>query len=157
MKKPVIILLAIVAAAAAAYFFSYHFATHETRRMLSAADGSAWLRAEFALTDEQSRAIAALQADYEPRCMEMCERIVKANNRLEKLLRESKAMTPELEAAVRESSQTQADCRAATLAQAFAISAHMAPEQAVRYRAMMKPHIVGLSAGHQAVSSEFAK
>ena len=157
MKKPILILLVMVAAAAAAYFSSYRIATHETRQMLSAADGSAWLRTEFALNDEQARAIAALQADYEPRCMKMCERIVIANKRLDKLMRESKTMTPELEAAVREVSQTQADCRAATLAQAFAISAHMAPEQAVRYRVMMKSHIFEPVAGHQAVISEFAK
>ena len=142
MKRPVLILLAIVAAAAAVYFTCYRFATHETRQMLSAPDGSAWLRAEFALTDKQARAIAALQSDYEPRCMEMCARITKSRERLEKLLHESKTMTPELEAAMRDVSQTQADCHAATLAQAFAISAHMAPEQAVRYRAMIAERIM---------------
>ena len=142
MKKAALILLALVAAAAAAYFTCYHFATHETRRMLSAPDGSAWLRAEFALTDEQARAIAALQSAYEPRCMEMCERIAKSRECVEKLMRRSTTMTPELDAAVREASQTQADCHAATLAQAFAIGAHMAPEQAVRYRAMIAERIM---------------
>ena len=142
MKKPILILLAIVAVAVAAYFVSYHFATHKTRQMLSAPDGSEWLRAEFALTDEQVRAISALQSDYEPRCMEMCARITKSRERLEKLLHESKTMTTELEAAMHEVSQTQADCRAATLAQAFAISAHMAPAQAVRYRAMIAERIM---------------
>ena len=142
MRKIILILLAIAAAASVAYFTCYHFATRETRQMLKAADDSAWLRAEFALNDEQARAIAALQADYEPRCMEMCGRIAQADERLEKLLRESAAMTPGLEAALREASQTQADCRAATFAQAFAISAHMAPEQAVRYRAMITGRIL---------------
>ena len=157
MKKPVLTLLAMLATAALAYFVAYHCVTRGTRQMLSAPDGSAWLRAEFALNDEQARAIATLQADYEPRCMEMCERIVKANNRLDKILRESKTMTPELEAAVRVVNQTQADCRAATLAQAFAISMHMAPQQAVRYRVMMKSHIFEPIVGHPAVISEFAK
>ena len=142
MRRAVLILLAVVAAASAAYFTCYHFATRETRQMLSARDGSEWLRAEFSLNDEQARAIAALQAGYEPRCMEMCGRIVKANERLEKLLRESTAMTPALEAALREASQTQADCHAATFAQAFAISAHMAPAQAARYRAMITGRIL---------------
>ena len=142
MKKPGLILLALIAGAAAAYFVFYYCATRETRQMLSAPDGSAWLRAEFALTEEQSRAIAALQSDYEPRCMEMCARITKSQERLEKLLHGSKTMTPELEAAMREASQTQADCQAATLAQAFAISAHMAPAQAVRYRAMIAERIM---------------
>ena len=142
MKKPVLILLAMVAAATAVYFTCYRFATRGTRQMLSASDGSAWLRAEFALTDEQARAIAALQSNYEPRCMEMCARITKSRERLEKLLHESKTMTPELEAAMRDASQTQADCQTATLAQAFAISAHMTPEQALRYRAMIAERIL---------------
>jgi len=142
MKKPVIILLAMLAAAAVAYFVSYRCATRGTRQMLSAPDGSAWLRTEFALTEEQFRAITALQSDYEPRCVEMCARITKLRERLEKLLHESKTMTPEVEAAMREVSQMQADCRAAALAQVFAISAHMAPEQAVRYRAMIAGRIL---------------
>ena len=148
MKRPVLILLAMAAVAAAAYFACYHFATRDTRAMLGSAGDMAWLRAEFALTDDQARAIAALQADYDPRCMAMCDRIIQSGARLKKLLRESKAMTPELEAAVREVSQTQADCRAATLAQAFAISAHMAPEQAVRYREMIAARVLPMPLAH---------
>ena len=124
MKKPILILLAMLAAVAIAYFVSYYCGTRGTRQMLSAPDGSEWLRAEFALTDDQYRAIVALQSDYEPRCMEMCSRITKSRERVKKLLHESKTMTPELEAAMRDVSQTQADCQAATLAQAIAISAH---------------------------------
>ena len=90
----------------------------------------------------EARAIAALEAEYEPRCAAMCERIAEANQRLEKLLASSKAMTPELETALRDASQTQADCRAATMAQAFAISAHMPPEHAARYRAMIAARIL---------------
>ena len=142
MKRPDIILLAVAAVAVAAYFACYHFATRETRQMLGDANNMAWLRTEFALTDEQARAIAKLQADYEPRCMEMCDRIAKSGERLGMLLQKSTAMTPELEAAMREASQTEADCHVATLAQAFAISTHMAPEQAVRYRAMIAERIM---------------
>jgi hypothetical protein len=148
MKKPALILLAMIAAAAAAYFACYHFATRETRRMLGTGDDMAWLRAEFALNDEQAGAIARLQADYEPRCMEMCKRITESNKHLDKLLRETKAMTPELDAAVREMSQIQADCHTATLAQAFAISAHMAPEQAVRYRALIAVRVLARGLPH---------
>lgn len=148
MKKPALILLAILAVAVAVHFLCYRAATGDARRMLKAEDNIAWLRAEFALNDEQARAIAALEAEYEPRCAAMCARIAEANQRLEKLLASSKAMTPELEAALREASQTQADCRAATMAQAFAISAHMAPEQAVRYRAMIADRVMPHALGH---------
>ena len=142
MKKPVLVLLAVLAVATASYFVSYYSATREARRQLANTDNMAWLRTEFALTDEQASAIAKLQADYEPRCMEMCDRIAKSGERLAMLLQKSTAMTPELEAAMREASQTEADCHAATLAQAFAISTHMAPEQAARYRAMIAGRIM---------------
>ena len=142
MKKPVLILLAMVAVAAGVYFTCFRMATRDTRRMLATEDSITWLRAEFGINDEQARAIATLEADFEPRCAKMCARISQSGERLEKLLHESTAMTPELESTVREASQTQADCRAATLAQAFAISAHMAPEQAARYRAMIARRVL---------------
>ena len=148
MKKPALILLAILAAATAAYFACYHIATHDVRRMMKAEDNMAWLRAEFALNDAQARTIAALEADYEPRCAAMCVRIAESNQRLEKLLAISKTMTPELVAALREASQTQADCRAATMEQAFAISAHMVREQAVRYRDMIADRVMPHALGH---------
>ncbi|MEO6742725.1 MAG: hypothetical protein ABIP20_20995 [Chthoniobacteraceae bacterium] len=135
MKKPLLILLAAVAVAT--YFGCYRLATRDTRRMLGDADSVAWLRKEFRLTDEQARAVARLQAEYEPRCMEMCERISKSGECMATLLQNSATMTPELETAVREASNTEADCHVATLKQAFAISAHMAPEQAARYRTMV--------------------
>ena len=137
MKKPLIILLALAAVAVAAYFACYHFATRETRRMLGSTDDMAWLRTEFRLNDEQARAVEKLQADYEPHCMEMCDRIANSSERLSTLLNKSTAMTPELETAVREAAQTHADCQVATLRQAFAIGAQMTPEEALRYRTMV--------------------
>lgn len=139
MKRPIFGILAVLAAAVVAYFLCYRLATRETRQMMAADNGGGitWLRQEFSLNEDQTRAIAALQREYEPRCMEMCSRIVSANQRVEKLLRESATMTPELKAGVDEASRVQAECRAATLAQALAISAHMPPEQAARYRTMI--------------------
>jgi hypothetical protein len=144
MKRPAFIILAVLVAAVAAYFLCYRMATRETREMMAAdaGDGIAWLRQEFALDEEQMRAISALQADYEPRCMEMCARILAVNQRIEKLLPASSAMTPELKAELEEASRVQAECRAATFSQALAVSAHMAPDQAVRYRAMIAARVL---------------
>lgn len=142
MKRPLLILAAVAVVAVAAYFACLHFATSHTRRTLGAAGDMVWLRSEFSLTDEQASAIEKLQADYEPRCLEMCARIAKTSGRLEKLLASSTAFSPELDTAVREASQTQADCRAATMAQAFVISAHMPPEHGARYRAMIAARVL---------------
>ena len=141
MKNPLLILLALAVVAVAAYFASYRLATRETRRMLGTTDSMVWLRTEFRLGDEQARAVEKLQADYEPHCMEMCDRIAKSSERLSTLLKTSTAMTPELEAAVREAAQTHADCQVVTLRQAFTIGAQMTPEQAVRYRTMVAGRI----------------
>jgi hypothetical protein len=142
MKKTLLILLALAAVAVAAYFTCYHLATRETRRMLGSTDGMAWLRTEFRLNDEEARAVEKLQADYEPHCMEMCNRIAKSNERLSAMLQKSTAMTPELETAMREAVQTEADCNVTTLRQVFAIGAQMAPEQSARYRAMVAGRIL---------------
>lgn len=144
MKRPLLVFLAACVAAALAYFLCYHFATHETRQMMAAdsGDGIAWLQKEFALNEEQARAVAALQAEYEPQCMEMCAKISAVNRRIEKLLAATSTMTPELKAELAEASRVQGECRAATLTQAMAISAHMAPEQAARYRAMIAVRVL---------------
>lgn len=142
MKRPFLILLALAVVATAAYVACYRFATRDTRRMLGSTDGMEWLRTEFQLADTQARAVEKLQAEYEPRCKEMCDRIVKSGECLNTLLEKSTAMTPELEAAVRDVAQTQADCHAATLRQAFAIGAQMAPEQAARYRKIVAGRIL---------------
>ena len=143
MKRPLLFLLLPLLTGALAFALCYYFATRPMRQMAGKPDdGMAWLAQEFQLTPAQAAHVRDLHDGYEPRCMEMCERISKSGERLEKLLQKSTTMTPELEAAMREASQTQADCHAATLAQAFAISTHMAPEQAVRYRAMIAERIM---------------
>jgi hypothetical protein len=71
----------------------------------------------------------------------MCDRIAKSGERISTLLKTSTAMTPELEAVIREAAQTHADCHVATLRQALAIGAQMAPEQAVRYRTIVAGRI----------------
>ncbi len=139
MNRPAQFLFVAGVAAVLAYLLCYHFATQNTRQMMAvdAGDGIAWLQQEFAMTDEQTRAVTALQEEYEPRCMEMCAQIVAVNRRIEKLLPEASTMTPQLKAELAEASRVEGECRAATLAQAIAISAYMAPDQAARYRAMI--------------------
>ena len=101
MKRPALVFLAAGVAAVLAYFLCYHFATRDTRQMMAAdsGDGIAWLRQEFSLNDEQTRAVAALQEEYEPHCMEMCARISAVNRRIEQLLPAASTMTPELRGA----------------------------------------------------------
>ena len=144
MRRPALIFLAVLVSAVLAYVLCFRMATHETRQMMAADSGNgiAWLRKEFALNEEQARAVAALQAEYEPRCMEMCAKITAVNRRIEKLLPATSTMTPELKTELEEASRVQGECRAATLAQAMAISAHMAPEQAARYRAMIAARVL---------------
>lgn len=154
MKRPALVFFTAGVAAVLAYLVCYHFATRDTREMMAAdgGNGIAWLRQEFSLTEEQTRSVAALQQAYEPRCMEMCARIVTANQRIEKRMREATKMTPELRADLEEASRVQAECHAATLAQTLAISAHMAPDQAVRYRTMIAERVLPGALPHDAAT-----
>lgn len=150
MKRPTWIICAVVAITVFTYVLCYRVITHETRQMIAAdtGDGIAWLHQEFSLTEKQTHAIAALQQEYEPRCMEMCSRIVAANRVIEKLLQETSTMTPELEAALKEATRVQAECRTSTLRQVLAISAQMPSEQACRYRMMIAERILPGSLRH---------
>jgi hypothetical protein len=144
MKRPIFIIFAILAVTVFTYVFCYQLTTHETRRMMAAdtGNGIAWLHHEFSLTEEQTRNITILQQAHEPRCIELCSRIANANIRILTLLRETSAMTPELEAAMTEASRLQDACRASTVAQILAISACMSPEQATRYRTIIAKRIL---------------
>src|SRR5438876_754399 len=70
-----------------------------------------WLRREFQLTDAQFARIKQLHDDYRPRCDLMCERIAEANTKLNQLIESNNAVTPEVEAALKESAAQQEYCR----------------------------------------------
>jgi hypothetical protein len=137
-----------VAAAVVTFCGINFFATRDLRQMAAAPNGELeWLRQEFHLSDAQFKKIAGLQSAYAPVCNEMCQRIMVANSKLDRLLSENKEVTPEVKAAIREAGSVQADCRTQMLGHVYRVAAQMNPADAERYLRLMKSRVVepGLS------------
>lgn len=104
--------------------------------------GLLWLKKEYALTDTQFERVKQEHDTYHPRCMEMCEEIRLANARVAELLGKSTAMTPEVEAALKEAEATYARCRATMLAHVYRVAALMPPEAGRRYIQDVGPRLL---------------
>jgi hypothetical protein len=143
-----LILIMALAIGAIAFYTCNFFATRELREMTQTPNGGLqWLRREFHLTDTQFKNIEDMQTAYAPVCNEMCGRIMDANSKVDRLVSENREVTPELEAAIRESVVVQQDCRTQTLAHIYRVSAQMSSAEGQRYLRMMKSRIIepGLS------------
>ena len=145
------ILFAVIgafAAAAITFCAINFFATRDLRQMAAAPSGELeWLRREFHLSDDQFRKVEGLQSVYMPVCNEMCQRIMEANSKLDRLLSENREVTPAVEGAIREAGSVQDDCRKQMLAQIYRVSMQMNPADGERYLRLMKSRVVqpGLS------------
>ena len=140
------LVFAIVGAcAAAAITFGgiNFFATRDLRQMAAAPNGELeWLRQEFHLSDTQFKSIADLQSAYVPVCNEMCQRIMEANSKLDRLLSENREITPEVEAAIKEAGLVQYDCRKQMLAHIYRVGAQMNPADGQRYLRLMRSRVI---------------
>ena len=125
-------------------FYACNFlGTRELRDMAQAPNGEMqWLRREFHLSDAQFKNIGSLQTAYAPVCNEMCRRIMEANSKVDQLVSDSREVTPELEAAIREAGIVQQDCRTQMLAHIYRVSAQMNPAEGQRYLRMMKSRVI---------------
>ena len=158
MKKSLLILLLAAATAFAGYSIYYHCATAPVRTMAAQTDGGMeWLRREYHLSDAQFSRIQQMHREYAPKCDLMCDKIAKANARLDQLILANKTYTPEVEAAMKQCLTVQGECRQALLAHVYAVGAEMSPEDGARYLEMMKSRIVEPGVAHTAVISQSAK
>ena len=138
----VLILISLVIGAVAFYACNF-FATRELRKMAQAPNGEfEWLRREFHLSDAQFKNIESLQTAYAPVCNEMCQRIMEANSKVDRLVSENREVTPEVAAAIREAGLVQEDCRKQMLGQIYRVSAQMNPPEGQRYLQMMKSRVI---------------
>ena len=139
MQKSVLILVLGLLAAAAAYGCIY-FVCISPVRSLQQSDSPelAWLKEEFKLSDDDFKRVSELHAAYLPQCRVMCRRIDAHNVKLETLLSGATNMTPEITAALTESSRLRAECQGMMLRHFFQVSQTMPPEQGRRYLAWVK-------------------
>jgi len=143
-----ITLIGALAVGLLAFYACNFLATRELRDIEQAPNGELqWLRQEFHLSGAQFKKIEALHSAYTPVCNEMCQRIMEANSKLYRLLSENREVTPEVEAAIRETGSVQDDCRKQMLAHIYQVSAQMNPADAQNYLRLMKSRVIqpGLS------------
>jgi DNA-binding transcriptional regulator/RsmH inhibitor MraZ len=98
-----------------------------------------WVRSELKLSDDQFARVSELHAAYRPKCTEMCHRIAAARSKVEALARTGRELTPELEAALKEHAETEAECRRAMVQHMYETAATLEPDQAARYLETMLP------------------
>ena len=116
-----------------------------------------WLRREYHLSEAQFSRIRELHREYAPKCDLMCEKIAKANDRLDQLIKTSKTFAPEVDSAMKECVTVQAECRRALLQHVYDVSAEMSPADGARYLQMMTARIVKPGLSHETVISESSK
>ena len=134
MRRGILILVLGVVGAAIACRCFYLMGTATPRALMRSAQPElAWLKHEFNLGDAEFTRITSLHDDYQPHCAEMCRRIDEQGARLKTLLTTTNAMTPEIEAALAESTKLRADCQRDMLQHFFAVSQTMPPAQGRRY------------------------
>jgi hypothetical protein len=142
MKRALILLLVALAHATLTYFLSFRITTNSVRRMASVDNELAWLAAEFQLTPEQTKRVAAMHAEYEPLCTAMCRKIAENNARLDRLIAEQRGITTEMEGLLRESADIQIECRKEMLKHIYAVADVMSPEQRARYVGLLKMQVL---------------
>ena len=98
----------------------------------------AWLKEEFNLSDAEFKRVSELHAAYLPQCAEMCRQINAQNQRLKELLAATNQVTPEIEAAIMESSKLRGECQRNMLKHFYEVSRTMPPEQGRRYLAWVQ-------------------
>ena len=134
MKSAILILVAGVLLCAVAFCGFYFWGTSSHRGLLHEPTPElAWLKKEFNLSDLELTRITKLHDDYQPHCAAMCRRIDEQGAKLKALLTATNTMTPEIDAALAESSELRAECQHDMLQHFFTVSQTMPPAQGKRY------------------------
>jgi hypothetical protein len=134
-----LVLALAVGAGAACYHFSCDHTAHEAAR-----DGDimGWMRHEFCLSDAQYAEILRLHAEHSVVCARHCMVVRAAREHVVAAQRLSDA--PAVAAAGQELRQAEELCRASTEAHVRRVATVMAPEQGMRYLALVLPRLSSL-------------
>ncbi|MBU6402392.1 MAG: periplasmic heavy metal sensor [Verrucomicrobia bacterium] len=139
MKRPWLILLAGLLAAVAGYAGFYLATTARGAAMRHGdATGLGWVKTEFGLSDAEFTRVCQLHAAYAPQCREMCRRIDRKNDEIQRLLGQSIRVTPAIEQALQEAARLRLECQTMMLKYFFEVSQTMPPDQGKRYLAEME-------------------
>lgn len=144
MNRSLLILLGALALGVAIFGGSYFISHRTTERCCTdATDELSWLRAEFHLSGVEMARIRQLHEGYLPQCADMCAKIAAKKRELAAVLSNSKNITVEAQAKLKEIAELRAQCQAQMLQHFTTVSQAMPPEQGQRYLAEMKQLTLG--------------
>jgi hypothetical protein len=103
----------------------------------------AWLKKDLQLSEGEFSKVKELHLGYRPKCLEMCNRIVRAREKLRVSSQAQRQMNPELESAIREYAKVQADCQQAMLQHLYQTAAVLSPQKAERFLKAALPAALG--------------
>ncbi len=142
VKRGVLILAFGLLAAAVAYCCVYRASTSSARSLQQSDKPElAWLKEEFKLSDGNFKRVSELHAAYLPQCRDMCQEIDAHNVKLQTLLSGATNMTPEITAALTESSRLRSECQSMMVRHFFQVSQTMPNEQGRRYVSWVKAKV----------------
>jgi len=134
-----LVLVLAVGAGVACYHFSCDRCTHEAARD---GDVMGWMRHEFCLNEAQYAEILRLHAQHSAVCAQHCAAVRTAREQVAASKRSAAAAG--LASAQQELQQAEAVCRTSTEAHVRRVAAAMAPEQGMRYLALVLPRLSAL-------------
>ena len=136
MKRGGLILLLGLVLGGAAFAGFYYLGTAHCRQMLREPQPElAWLKQEFNLSEAEFSRVVKLHEAYLPQCAERCAIIEEQSQKLRELLRDPKAVTPEMEALLLERARVRAVCETEMLRHFLQVRQTMPREQGERYLA----------------------
>lgn len=148
MKKGLLILVVALAVGLLAYWVTRHQQQAERKEvLLDSIPELAWLRVELNLSDEQFAKASALHVAYRPTCMEMCRSIAAAHAKLETLTQGNRAISPELEEAIRDHARVHAECQVKMLEHLYQTAKLLDAKQSARYLETVLPHALDSPGG----------
>ncbi len=103
-------------------------------------DSLVWLRTEFKLSDSTFTRVKAMHESYEVICAAHCQAIADARRSLQHL-RNTGASQLEIDAAMKQTSRVDAECRASTEKHVEAIAAAIGGREGERYLSIVLPRI----------------
>ncbi len=151
MKRAYLIIVAGLLVAAGAYFGTYYAGTANCHALqASPAPELLWLKEEFHLDDAKFARISQLHEAYLAGCAARCRLIDEKSQHLKHLLAVTNTITPEIEQTLLETARLRAECQKQMLAEFYAISQTMPPDQATRYLTWVQERTV-LSDAHRSM------
>lgn len=100
-----------------------------------------WLREEFRLDEGQFEKVEAIHIEYRPKCDDLCQRVIEAQERLDEKMVASTSFTPEIEEELARYSQVKEECHRAMLEHVYSVAAVMDPEERRRYLEKAKAQV----------------